>query len=363
MLYWDIHEFIYGIIHWLMVDIVGAIVGWLSFHPLASWLGSPQVLSFLTTVVVVLIVFVVGMLMSITLIWEERKLLGRLMDRRGTTVGPIGLFQNFADGIKTVLKEHIIPASADKLVYEIAPYLLIGTSAFLMVTIPYSPGFWATNSNMSVILTFAIFSIAPFAVLIGGWASNNKYTLIGGLRAAAQIIAYEVPLLLSVVAIIIMAGSLNFMDIVNYQYAHTWLLIPMIIGAFVFLVAIIAELERVPFDLPEAEAELVEGWQTEYGDMRFGLIMAAEYMRGFVGASMFVLLFLGGWSGPFGNIIPVGIWFIIKVFIVFGVIIWIRGALPRIRTDQILIIGWKRLLPLAVVNIFIALAFKTLGWF
>lgn len=361
-MYLNIHEFLYGITHWLLVDVVGAILNWLTLETLAGWIGSAAVVDFITTVLVVAIVFVVGLLMSITLIWQERKTLGRLMDRRGTQVGPLGLFQNFADAIKTLLKEHIVPASADKLVFEIAPVLLIGTSAFLMVTIPYSPGFWATNSNLSVILTLAIFSIAPFAVLIGGWASNNKYTLIGGMRACAQIISYEIPLLLSVVGVLILAGSFNFLEVVDAQQNSIWYIIPLIIGAFVFLISMIAELERVPFDLPEAEAELVEGWMTEYGDMRFGLIMASEYMRGFVGSCLFVLLFLGGWSGPFSNIIPDEIWFIIKVFIVFGVIIWIRGALPRVRTDQILSIGWKRLLPLAAVNIFVAILLKTFEW-
>jgi NADH-quinone oxidoreductase subunit H len=248
-------------------------------------------------------------------------------------------------------------------VYNAAPVIIIGTSLFLFVTIPYSPGFYASDSSLSLILTFAIFSIAPFAVLLGGWASNNKFTIIGGMRAAAQIIAYEVPLLLSVVGVVILTGSLSLYDIVIYQETHIWLFIPMFIGFGVFLISMVAEVERVPFDLPEAEAELVEGWGTEYGGMRFGLIMMSEYARGFVGSALATLLFLGGWIGPFPEVIPAGLWFLGKVFFVFFLFIWIRGALPRVRTDQILAIGWKRLLPLAVVNIFIAIAFKTLGWF
>jgi len=362
-MYMNLNEFLGGIVHWLLVDILGGLVGWIGLHGLADWLGRWWLQNLITDLLVVLIIFVVGLLASITLIWEERKLLGRFMDRRGTQVGPLGLFQNVADGIKVLLKEHIVPLSADKLVYEIAPILLIGTSAFLMVTVPYSPGFLATNTPMTVILTFAIFSVAPFAVLIGGWASNNKYTLIGGMRAAAQIISYEIPLLLSVVSVVIMAGSLSLVGVVSMQVYHEiWYIVPLFIGAAVFLICMIAELERVPFDLPEAEAELVEGWGTEYGDMRFGLIMAAEYMRSFVGSALFVVLFLGGWSGPL-DLIPDEIWFILKVFLVFAFIVWIRAALPRVRTDQILNIGWKRLLPLAVANIFIALIFKSLGWF
>lgn len=363
-MYLDIWQLLAGLVHWLMVDIIGAIIGWIGFHGVEHWLGTPGVLNFVTILVVGLVVFIVGMLVSITLIWQERKELGRLMDRRGTQVGPIGLFQNFADALKVLVKEHIVPEAADSMVYNVAPVIIIGVSLMMMVTIPYSPGFYMSNSQLGVLLTLALFGVVPFAVLLGGWASNNKYTLIGGMRAAAQIIAYEVPLLLSVVGVVILAGSLNFFDIVAWQQSHVWLVLPMFVGAMVFTIAMIAELERVPFDLPEAEAELVEGWGTEYGGMRFGLIMMSEYARGFIGSSMITLLFLGGWDMPaFLNFIPDGIWFLVKVFIVFGIIIWIRGAMPRVRTDQILNLGWKRLLPLAAINIAIAIAFKSLGWF
>jgi NADH-quinone oxidoreductase subunit H len=359
----DIWQLLTGLVHWLMVDIIGAFIGWLGFHGVESWLGSPGVLNLLTILLVALIVFVVGMLVSITLIWQERKMLGRLMDRRGTQVGPIGLFQNFADALKVLVKEHIVPEAADSLVYNVAPVIIIGTSLMMFVTLPYSTGFYVSDPELGVLLTFAMFGAVPFAVLLGGWASNNKYTLIGGMRAAAQIIAYEVPLLLSVVGVVILAGSLNFFEIVAWQQENIWLAVPLIIGFFVFLISMIAEVERVPFDLPEAEAELVEGWQTEYGGMRFGLIMMSEYARGFVGASIATLLFLGGWDMPgFLSFVPDGLWFLLKMFIVFGVFIWIRGALPRVRTDQILNLGWKRLLPLAVINIAIAIAFKTAGW-
>jgi len=362
-MYLDLWQLLAGLVHWLMVDIIGPIFGWLSFHGIEGWLIRPETLYFITVILVVLIVFVVGMLVSITLIWQERKMLGRFMDRRGTQTGPIGLFQNFADALKTLQKEIIVPANADKLIYNAAPVIIIGTSLFLMATIPYSEGFYASDSDLSLILTFAIFSIVPFGVLLGGWASNNKYTLIGGMRAAAQLISYEIPMLLSVVSVVILAGSLSLNDIVWYQQAHIWLFIPLIIGFIVFLIAMVAEVERIPFDLPEAEAELVEGWGTEYGGLRFGLIMMSEYARGFIGSALATLLFLGGWDGPFKGIVPDGLWFLAKVFIVFGIFIWMRAALPRVRTDQILAIGWKKLLPLAVVNIFIAILFKTAGWF
>lgn len=362
-MYLDLYQFMSGITHWLMVDVIGAIIGWIGFHGLASWLGSPAVLNFVMILLVALVIFAVGMVVVLTILWEELKILGRLMDMRSIMVGPLGYFTNFATGIKVMLKEVIVPESADALVYNVAPVVLIGSSAFLFATIPYSQGFWLSNSSLSIILTFAIFSLAPLSVLLGGWGSNNKYTLIGGMRAAAQIIAYEIPLLLSVVSVIILTGSMNFLDTVAYQQDHIWLAVPLFIGFFVFIVSIIAELERIPFDLPEAEAELVEGWGTEFGSIKFGLIMFSEYIRAFIGSALIVLLFLGGWAGPFPDLVPEEIWFLIKVFIVFGVFSWLRGALPRVRTDQILSIGWKRLLPLAAVNILIALVLKTLEWF
>jgi NADH-quinone oxidoreductase subunit H len=181
-MYLDIWQFLGGIVHWLMVDIIGGFFRWLGFYSFASWLGSPDVLYLLTVILVALIVFTVGMLVSITLIWQERKTLGRLMDRRGTQVGPIGLFQNFADGLKVLVKEIIVPTAADELVYNAAPVLIIGTSLLMFATLPYSPGFYASDAQLDVLLTFALFGLVPFAVLLGGWASNNKFTLIGGMR-------------------------------------------------------------------------------------------------------------------------------------------------------------------------------------
>jgi NADH-quinone oxidoreductase subunit H len=290
----------------------------------------------------------------------ELKLLGRFMNMRSIMVGPLGYLTNLALGMKTFIKEIIIPTAADVPVYNFAPVLFIGSSALLLATVPLSQGWYIINSSLGLILAFAVFSIAPLAILLGGWASNNKYTLIGGMRSAAQLISYEIPMLLSLVGVIVLAGSLNFNDIVAAQ-SNIWYIIPQIIGFIVFMVAIVAEVERIPFDLPEAEAELVEGWGTEYGGMRFGLIMFAEYFRGFVGAAVATILFLGGWLGP--DFIPQEIWTLIKVFIVFFIFVWIRASLPRVRTDQILNIGWKSLLPLATINLLIAIVFKTVGWF
>jgi NADH-quinone oxidoreductase subunit H len=356
----DLYQFTEGIVSWL-VGIVNWILNWVGFHGLAGWLGSPDVIKFLTLLGESVVLLVVGFLVAITMIWQERKTLGRLMDRRGAmVVGPAGYFQNIADGLKTLLKEYILPEKAEKTVYSWAPVIMIGSSILLLVAIPLSGRFYMSNLNAGLLFIFAVFSITPFAILMGGWASNNKYSLIGGMRSAAQLISYEIPLLLSMVGVVLLSGSLNIRDIVDAQAQSTWYVIPQLIGFVVFMIAIVAEVERIPFDLPEAEAELVEGWWTEYGGIRFGLLMLAEYFRGYAGAAVAVLLFLGGWNGP---VLPPEIWFLIKVFIVFFIFIWLRGSLMRVRIDQILNIGWKRLLPLAMVNLVIAVAFKTLGWF
>jgi len=353
-------EFLNGISVWLM-SVVGWIFDFLTLHGVADWFRSPGVSWFVTNFLAALIVFICGFLVSITLIWQERKVLGRLMDRRGTQVGVLGLFQNFADGLKAFIKEIIIPTEVDLWVYNAAPVILIGASALMMGLIPWSPAFALADVSIGLLLVFAIFSIAPFAILIGGWASNNKYTVMGGMRAAAQLISYEVPLLLSLAGIVVLTGSFSFMDIVQTQQTHVWFVIPQFLGCIVFMVAAIAEVERIPFDLPEAEAELVEGWMTEYGGMRFGLIMLSEYIRGYAAVSVGVLLFLGGWDGP--SFLWPEIWFLLKLFVLFFIWIWVRGALVRVTTKQILGIGWKRLMPLALINLGIAIALKLGGVF
>ncbi len=359
----DLWGIMFAIVEWIFVDLLGGILHWLGLHGIATWLGRADVLNVGTVLLTALIFLVVGMLVSIQLIWQDRKMMGRGMDRRGTMIGPFGLFQNFADAFKVLAKEHIVPKDTDSLVYNIAPVLIIGVSIAMFATITYSTGFYMSDSDLSVILTLALFAVIPLSVLLGSWASNNKYTLIGGMRATAQTIAYEIPMLMAVVGVVIITGSLSFNDIVVYQQQNTWLIIPQLLGFFIFLISMIAEVERVPFDLPEAEAELVEGWQTEYGGMRFGLIMMSEYARAFVASSMIALLFLGGWDGPFLDWMPEGLWFLLKVIFVFGLFVWMRLALPRVRTDQILRLNWKWLLPIAVINILIAVILKTLGWF
>jgi len=351
----DLSQWIGDVFTWLF-----RLTGIQEIQGIGNWANDPGPVTFLAIVLTCVIFFVGAFLVGLTVIWQERKTLGRIMDRRGTQVGMIGLFQNFADGIKCLLKEIIIPKEADEKLYTYAVVGIIATSAMLLGLVPWSDRFFVANVPLALLVGLAVFSLAPFFILIGGWASNNKYTVIGGMRGAAQLIAYEVPLLLVVVSIVIMTGSLNFNDIVSYQQNHLWLFIPLFIGFVTFFTCGIAEAERVPFDLPEAEAELVEGWQTEYGGFRWGLIMLCDYLRAYIASALIAILFLGGWDGPF---LWPEMWFLLKTFFVFFIMIWVRAAMVRIRTDQILKIGWKRLLPLAVINLVVAVALKAMGWF
>jgi len=323
----------------------------------------------LASIVVIIIAFLFTVLNTVMVIWVERKFLGRFMDRRAAMhVGYAGLLQNFADGIKLMRKEFIIPSSSDKPAFLLSPLLYISTTLLAIAFLPLSWGFYLNNISFSLILVTAFFSLAPLSIFIGGWASNNKYTLIGGMRSAAQMIAYEIPMILTIISVIILAGSLNLTQIVTAQYKTGWYILPLFIGFIVFCVSILAEVERIPFDLPEAEAELVEGWGTEYGGVYFAFLMLTDYLRGYVGSALAVLLFLGGWTMPtyfpaYLTAFPLAglIWFLIKVYIVFIIFVWVRASLPRVRIDQLLSIGWKKLLPLAVINLLIAIAVVSVG--
>lgn len=318
-----------------------------------------------------MVIFSFTMLNATAMIWVERKILGRLMDRRGPShVGLFGLLQNFADGIKLFLKEIVFAKGVDRFSFYWGPVVIIASTLMILVVLPVSPGMAigkGIGMELSLLFGLAMFTVTPFAILVVGWASNNKYSLMGGMRSAAQMMSYEVPLLLSVAAVVLMAGSLNIFEIVAAQRDFTWFIVPQILGFVVFFVAMVAEIERIPFDLPEAEAELIEGWMTELSGARFAMLMAIEYVRGYAGIALMVLLFLGGWSGPwipfvgYVGILPAELWFFLKVYLLFAVWVWMRGSLPRIRTDQILNIGWKVLLPLSLANLVIAVVITEWG--
>ena len=291
-----------------------------------------------------------------------------------------GIVNSFADFTKFAGKEHIVPKNADRAVFEIAPIIIISTTVLVFAFIPFGPHYYASNPDLSVIFMMAVFGVAPLGVFFAGWASNNKYTLIGGMRSAAQLTAYEIPLLITVLGVCVISGSFNIIEIVDFQYdSGIWNIFLMPLGAALFLITMIAEVERIPFDMPEAEAELVEGWWTEYGGIRWGLMFAAEYMRSFAACVLFALFFLGGWEAPFqtilesipiiGGIVEFGfslipgiVWIIIKSYVLFSFFVWIRFSLHRVRTDQILEFGWQWLLPLSIVNLALAFILRIELW-
>ncbi len=374
----NLFQFCYGLIHWL-VDLVNNLWYWLGSW-LPGWLGeffrdvgdlakSHGNIATFAILLEVLVFVIIAFINVLNFIWLDRKFMGRMFDFYGPyyvgyRIG--GWLQNIADGMKLFVKEIITPARADKPGYLVAPVIFVGSSFLALATIPLGSNFaLETNANDtgvpgSALIAFAFFAIAPFSILVAGWSSNNKYTLIGGMRSAAQMMSYEIPLLLTVASVFLLAGSFSFTDIIDAQ-GDIWFAIPLALGFVVFMTCLMAEVEVQPFDLPEAEAELVEGWTTEYSGMRFGLFMMTSYLRGYIGGALATALFLGGWHGP--TLIPEPIWSLIKAYIVFVIVEWARWSLPRIRVDQILNLGWKRLMPLAVVNLLIAAMFKTLGWF
>jgi len=362
--YGDVYNLPYDIGYKLW-ELIGGAISWLlnlifPNNGLSEFLMSDGVSNFLAIVLMVVVIFAVGFIVNLTMIWEERKVLGRMMDRRATRIGPLGYLQCLADGLKTFLKENITPEKVDKKGYMWALSLVIGTSVLIACMIPLSDRWFIADYGTGLLIIFALFSLAPFMILVAGWAQNNKYALLGGMRAAAQMISYEVPMLIVFASVALMAGSFNINDIVHAQVGM-WYIGPQILGFIVFMVAAIAEAERIPFDLPEAEAELVEGWQTEYSGMKWGLIMLGDYFRGYVACALGVIMFLGGWMIPFVGPGPIPeLVFLGKVFLVFFVFAWVRAAHCRVRTDQILGLGWKVLLPLSVINLIIA-SIITLG--
>ncbi|NLL94452.1 MAG: NADH-quinone oxidoreductase subunit H [Thermoplasmatales archaeon] len=350
-------------------ELLGGLLGWLinllvPGNRLSTWLISDAVVNAFAIIFLAVILFAVGFVVNLTMIWEERKVLGRMMDRRGTKIGPLGYFQCLGDGLKTFMKENVAPADKDKKIYWWALSLVIGSSVLIACMVPLSHRWFVVDYSTGLLLIFGIFALAPFFILCAGWAQNNKYSLLGGIRAATLMISYEIPMLILLASVVLMAGSFNINDIVNAQFDTMWYIVPQFIGFIVFVVCAIAESERVPFDLAEAEAELVEGWQTEYAGMKWGLIMLGDYFRGYTACALIVILYLGGWMLPgIGATAVPELVFLLKIFAVFFIFIWARASLPRVRIDQILNIGWKRLMPLSVVNLCIVLLLKMGGVF
>lgn len=284
------------------------------------------------------------------LIWIERRLLGFWQDRCGPNrVGPFGILQVVADMIKILTKEDWVPPFADKPVFVLAPTVVVIAMLLAFAVVPMAPGIGIIDLNIGLLFFLAMSSLSVYSVILGGWASNNKYSLMGGIRAAAQMLSYEVFMGLSLMGVVMLAGSFNLREIVTAQQ-DVWFCIPQFLGLLVFLIAGIAETHRLPFDLPEAENELIAGFHTEYSGMKFGLFFVGEYLAILLISAMIVTLFFGGWSGPW---LPPLVWFFIKLSFFVAFFILLRAALPRPRYDQLMAYGWKLMLPLALLNLVI----------
>lgn len=326
-----------------------------------------------------LIAFAVVMLIVVAMTWIERRLLGFMQARLGPNrVGPAGLFQAIADPVKLLLKEDIIPSSAEKISYFIGPMLPIIPALVVFCLIPFGPPpeFAVTRVNVALLLIIALTSTAVYGIILGGWASNNKYSLMGGLRSAAQMISYEVPFGLSIVGVLMVSGSLDLVTIVRYQEANAWNFLPQIVACFIFFVSMNAESNRTPFDLPEAESELVAGFHTEYSGMKFAFFMLNEYASMIVNSCLIVTLFFGGWSlgmfgfglttevlqgmGVLGGLLGALI-FLGKVMFFMLVFVWFRATFPRFRFDQLMDLNWKWMIPLALAHIFVTGIFVLAG--
>ncbi len=307
----------------------------------------------------ILLVFGVVQLMVISMIWLERKIMAHMQVRLGPMrVGPHGLLQPIADGIKLLFKEDIIPEKASKLLFVLAPAMAMVPAMLTFAVIPfgdavkilgYKVDLVITDVNIGFLYIFGVSSLGIYGIVMAGWASNNKYSLLGGIRSSAQMISYELTLGLSLIGVVMMTESLSLVDVVNAQ-AKLWNIILQPIGFFIYFTSAIAEVNRCPFDLPEAESELVAGYHTEYSSMKFAMFFMAEYANMITVSAIAVTFFLGGWQGPF---LPPVVWFLLKLSGCLFFFIWIRSTFPRLRYDQLMHFGWKFLLPLSLLNILI----------
>jgi NADH-quinone oxidoreductase subunit H len=282
------------------------------------------------------------------LIWLERRLLALWQDRYGPNrVGPFGLLQVLADMIKIFFKQDWVPPFADRAVFLLAPGVIMVSVLLSFGVIPIAPGVVVADINIGLLFFLGMSSLGVYSIVLAGWSSNNKYALLGGLRGAAQMISYEVFMGLSLMGVVMMAGSFNLGDIVRAQ-ERVWFFIPQFIGLIVFMIAGLAETHRLPFDLPEAESELIAGYHSEYSGMKFGMFFVGEYLAITLISAMVVTMYFGGWHGPF---LPPIAWFILKTFVFICFFILLRAALPRPRYDQLMAYGWKVMLPLALLNL------------
>jgi len=305
----------------------------------------------LSAILIIVLVIVVLQVLAMFLIWLERRVLGLWQDRLGPNrVGPAGLLQPVADMIKIFFKEDWVPSFADKKIFIVAPGIIVFTTLVSFAIVPFAPGILIADLNIGILFFLAMSSLGAYSVILGGWASNNKFALLGAMRGASQMITYEVFMGLSIMGVVMLSGSFSLKSIVLAQQ-EMWFVVPQFVGFVIFLIAGIAETHRLPFDIPESESELVGGYHMEYSSMKFGLFFLGEYLGITLVSVLIVALFFGGWLGP-GFLSPV-VWFTLKTFVFLLFFILLRAALPRPRYDQLLAYGWKILLPLTLINILV----------
>jgi len=296
---------------------------------------------------VIIINFV--LLMVMFFIWFERRLIGRFQVRLGPNrAGPFGLLQPVADVIKILTKEDIVPTRGDKIVFWLAPIVAFAPVLIIFAVIPFQGDAMLVDLNIGILYIIAVSSMSSIGIFMAGWSSNNKYSLIGAMRDVAQLVSYEIPLVLSIIGVVLIAGSLSLNDIVEAQTVPFILLQPL--GFLIFFIGSLAEINRTPFDLVEADSEIVAGYNIEYSGMKFATFYLMEYAEALTSSAIITTLFLGGWRGP---LLPPFLWFVIKIVAVFFVIVWIRSTIPRLRIDQVMAFAWKFLLPLALINLII----------
>jgi len=331
---------IYSMIDWMLPDFLDGITGYVA--------------AFAIVLVVANIVLVITPLF----IWFERRLLGRFQQRLGPNRwGPFGLLQPIADAIKLIIKEDIVPRGADRAVFNAAPVVLFMPVMLMIAVIPFGTEFYLVDLNVAVLYIIAVGTLETIGIFMAGWASGNRYALMGAVRSVAMLVSYEVPLVIALAAVLVWSGSMSLVDIVEKQPVPLLLLQPL--GFFVFLTATIAEMNRAPFDLIEAESEIVAGYHTEYSGMKFGVFQLAEFASVVVGAGFITAIFLKGAAG--WSFLPSPMWFSLKWLVVIFCIIWIRATLPRVRVDQVMGFAWKFLLPLSVINL-VATAVEMVIW-
>ena len=336
-----------------MISAIGNFIRDILTNLLINSYGAPDwVVDLIMYVLAVSVVVVFAMLTMMLLTWLERKIIGRIQDRIGPNrTGPLGLLQPVADMIKLFTKEFIVPTKADKIVYYLAPVIFVIPSFLVFSVMPFDKDAILSDLNIGFLFIVALSSTSTIAMLMAGWSSNNKYALLGGMRGVAQFVSYEIPQVLSVVGVLILVGSLKMGDIVRAQQG-VWFLFLQPIAFLIFLISSISEINRTPFDLAEAESEIIAGYHTEYGAIGFALYSLAEFINMFSVSAFAATIFFGGWQGP--SILPGWVWFLAKTYVVVFVMIWLRGTLPRLRVDQLMNFAWKLLVPLALVNLLLS---------